>query len=86
MEQSLSVYPRSVKQSSMYLVDIIKAASHGLGQRSQYSNSLQAGMFGDQIPVGVRFSAPIQTGPGANPPSCTMGTGSFPGVKAAKTH
>ena len=25
----------------------------------------------------------IQTGPGAHPASCTMGTGSFPGVKAA---
>jgi len=29
----------------------------------------------------ARFSAPVQTGPGANPASCTMGTGSFPGVK-----
>jgi len=31
--------------------------------------------------MGVRFSAPLQTGPGAHPASCTMGTGSFPGVK-----
>ena len=30
---------------------------------------------------GARFSAPVQTGPGAHPASCTMGTGSFPGVK-----
>jgi hypothetical protein len=30
---------------------------------------------------GARFSAPIQTGPGAHPASYTMGTGSFPGVK-----
>ena len=29
----------------------------------------------------VRFSAPVQTGPGAHPASCTMGTGSFLGVK-----
>jgi len=28
--------------------------------------------------VGVRFSAPVQTGPGAHPASCTMGAGSFP--------
>jgi hypothetical protein len=27
--------------------------------------------------VGVRFSAPVQTGPGAYPASCTMGTGSW---------
>jgi hypothetical protein len=31
----------------------------------------------------VRFSAPVQTGPGANLAPCTMGTGSFPGGKAA---
>jgi hypothetical protein len=30
---------------------------------------------------GERFSAPVQTGPGAYPASCTMGYGSFPGVK-----
>jgi len=28
--------------------------------------------------VGARFSAPVQTGPGAHPASCTMSTGSFP--------
>ena len=31
--------------------------------------------------MGARFSAPVQTGPGAHPASCTMGTGSFPVVK-----
>jgi len=31
--------------------------------------------------MGVRFSAPIQTGPGAHPASYTMGTESFQGVK-----
>ena len=30
---------------------------------------------------GARLSAPVQTGPGAHPPSYTKGTGSFPGVK-----
>jgi len=34
--------------------------------------------------VGARFSAPVQTGPGAHPASCTMGTGSFPGVKSGR--
>jgi hypothetical protein len=34
-------------------------------------------------PGAARFSAPIQTGSGAHPASCTMGTGSFPWVKAA---
>ena len=32
---------------------------------------------------GARLSAPVQTGPGAHPASCTVGTGTFPGVKAA---
>jgi hypothetical protein len=31
--------------------------------------------------VGARFSAPIQTGPGAHPTSYTMCTGSFSGIK-----
>jgi len=30
------------------------------------------------------FSAPVQTCPGAHPVSCTMGTGSFPGVKSSR--
>jgi len=33
--------------------------------------------------VGARFSAPVQTGPEAHSASCTMGTGSFPAVRAA---
>jgi len=47
----------------------------------RYSDSLRARRSGNRIPVGVRFSAPIQTGSGAHPASYTMGTGSFPGVK-----
>jgi len=38
----------------------------------------------DRIPVGARFSAPVQTGPGPYPASCTMGTGSFRGVKSGR--
>jgi hypothetical protein len=34
-----------------------------------------------KIPVGLRFFAQVQTSPGAHPASCTMCTGSFPGVK-----
>ena len=35
-------------------------------------------------PGGARFSAPVQTGPEAHPASCTMGTGSFPGVSCCR--
>ena len=38
----------------------------------------------DQIPVGTRFSAPVQTGPGAHPASCKMCTGSFPWVNCGR--
>jgi len=34
--------------------------------------------------VEARFSAPVQTGPGAHSASCTMGTGSFLGVKSGR--
>jgi len=54
------------------------------GLCSRYSDWLWARQTGDQIPVGSRFSAPVQTGPGAHPPSCTMGTGTFPGVKSGQ--
>ena len=33
---------------------------------------------------GARFSAPVQTGPEAHPPSWTMGTGSFTGVNSGR--
>jgi len=48
---------------------------------SRYRDSLRAGWAGDRNPGGGRFSAAIQTGPGAHPTSHTMGTESFPGVK-----
>ena len=41
----------------------------------------QAGRSGDRIPLEARFSAPIQTGPGAHPASYTTGNVSYPGVK-----
>ena len=54
------------------------------GWRSRYSDCLRAGRYGDRIPVEVRFSAPVQTGREANPASCTMGTGPFPGVRCGR--
>jgi len=43
-----------------------------------------AGRSGDRIPVEARFFAPVQTGPEVHPASCTMGTGSFPGVRCGQ--
>jgi hypothetical protein len=45
------------------------------------SVGIAAGRSGDRILVGARFSAPVQTGPGAHPASYTMDTGLFPGGK-----
>jgi len=36
------------------------------------------------IPVGARFSAPVQTGPEAHPASCTVGTGCSPEIKCGR--
>jgi hypothetical protein len=43
------------------------------------------GLDGPEINLwGARFSAPVETGPGAHPASYKMGTVSFPGVKWPK--
>jgi hypothetical protein len=52
------------------------------GWLSRYSDWLRAEQPGDRIPVRTKFSAPVQTGPGAHPASYTIGTGSFPGVES----
>jgi hypothetical protein len=53
----------------------------GLGYLRRCSDRLQAGRSENRIPVEARFLADVQNGLGAHPATCTMGTGSFPGVK-----
>ena len=69
--------------TSMLSTDInLSRQNAGPRWLSRFSDTLRAGRSGDRIQVGgARFSTPVQTGPGANPASYTMGTGSFPGVK-----
>jgi hypothetical protein len=62
-------------------VEVPPAHISGPRQLSRYSDWPWAGRSGDGNPVGARFSAPVQTSPGAHPASCTMGTGSFTGGK-----
>ena len=55
--------------------------AQGPGQLSRYSNSLRAGRSRNGISVGGEIFRTVQTGRGAHPASCIMGTGFFPGVK-----
>ena len=55
-------------------------SNSGPGSSVGIATELRAGWSGDRIPVGRDFP-PVQTGPGAHPATCTMGTGSFLGVK-----
>ena len=55
-----------------------------MGRDSSVGIATRSGLDGPGIESrweGARFSAPVQTGPGAHLASCTVGTGSFPEVK-----
>ena len=57
----------------------------GPGSSVGIASELRAGRSGDRIVVGGRdFSAPVQTVPGSQPASSTVGNGSFPGVKSGR--
>ena len=62
----------------------LEACTGGLG--SSVGIATGYGLDGPRIESrwGARFSAPVQTGPGAHPASCTMGTGSFLWVKSGR--
>jgi hypothetical protein len=56
-----------------------------VGRNSAVGIATHYGLDGSGIESrwGARFSAPVQTGPGAHPACCMMGTGSLQGLKAA---
>jgi hypothetical protein len=53
----------------------------GPGSSVGIATELRAGRSAVLIPVEARISGPVPTAPGAHPPSCTMITSSFPGLK-----
>ena len=65
----------------LYLSQILLISASG--RDSSVGIATRYGLDGPGIESrwGARFSVPVQTCPGAHPASCTMGTGSFPGVK-----
>jgi hypothetical protein len=71
------------KNSSTFLCLYLN--SMGRGSSVGIATAYGAGRNADRIPVGARFSAPVQTGPGPYPASCTTGTGSFPGVSCSRS-
>ena len=56
---------------------------NNVGRDSSVGTATRYGLVcpGIESRLVARFSAPVQTSPGAYPASCTIGTGSFPGVK-----
>ena len=62
--------------------EVVSCGYNGPGSSSRYSDSLRGGKSGDRVPVGERFSAPVQTGPGALPSLLYNGYRVFPGSKA----
>ena len=74
----MSIQASYSKLSDAYLVPA--------GRDSSFGRATGYGLDGPGIESRweARISAPVQTGPGAHPASCTMGTGSFPGVKSSR--
>jgi hypothetical protein len=73
--------------SSRYLPSVLRTEAAGCSMASLYQTARhhipeRRNVNTYQLYIHTyRFSAPVQTGPGAHPASCTMGTGSFTGVK-----
>jgi hypothetical protein len=72
--------------SSKQLKFLKLLTNHFCGPGSSFDIETDHGLEGPGIVSrwGPRFSAPAQTGPRAHLASCTMGTGSFPGVESGR--
>jgi hypothetical protein len=77
-----AVYLNTLSVTNAYFCLVTR--TRRTGSLRLHSDWLRAGRSGDRIPVRERFSAPVQTGPGAHPAFCTMTTRSFPGVKGGR--
>jgi len=66
----------------IYICGWVGAWVGGPGSSVGIETELQAGRSGIESRCGRDFP-PVQTGPGAHPASCKMGTGSFSWVEAA---
>jgi len=73
----------SLKTRSKYVIIAGNLGSGGSGSSVGLATGYGLNGPGTESRWGARFSAPVQTGPGAHPASCTMRTESFPEVEAA---
>jgi len=62
---------------------VLSVAMRGPGSSVDIATELRAGRSGNESRWGRDFP-PVQTGPGAHPASCKMGTGSFSGAKSGR--
>ena len=75
---------KATNQHTEYVVLIAFSLQQWLHDRdSSVGIATRYGLDGPGIESrwGARFSVSVQTGPGAQPASCTVGIGPFPGVK-----
>jgi hypothetical protein len=84
-DRSRRIFPAGKIHSMPFFGRGSKIICHMLVTRTnKRSKKVKTVKYGTKkIPVGERFFAHVQTVPGAYPASCTMGTGSFLGVKRA---
>ena len=77
------LHSRSEKETFLHLTAL--SIVNIMGRDSSVGIATRYGLDGpgNRIPVGARFSAPVQTCPGVYPASCTIRTASFPRDKPA---
>jgi len=69
--------PQCLYKGALYPFFYLMTVSVVIVGRDSSVDSLRAGQSRNRVPVGARYSAPIQTGPGLHPASHTMSIGSL---------
>ena len=83
LEKYCLKFPKTVEELSFERLCPLKRLPSGTGRSVGIATDYGLEGPGIESPVGWEFP-PVQTCPGAHPASCTMGTGSFPGVKSGR--
>jgi hypothetical protein len=78
MAHSVTKFVRRIQKNGQYTKFIPPFPGSSVGIATGYGRDGP----GIESRLGARFSAPVHTGPGAHPASCTRGIGSFPGVES----